>query len=141
MIYDKIENLGKYFSISGLDEVLKGDFQKGRFDIEEKSFGIGLEYETKSRENCLWEAHRKYVDIHLVLSGEEMIDITDIGKMNSSKEYDDKGDYELFTGDGDHLIKLTKGYFLALDPCDVHRTSIKIDNEVALTKYVLKYEI
>ena len=84
----------------------------------------------------LWEAHRKYLDIHLVLEGEEILYINDINNMKSTKEYED--DYELFDGEKQQEIILRPGYFLALYPNEVHKTAIELSNPASLKKLVFK---
>lgn len=139
MIFDKIENINKY----GIDlqfvlnDLKKDNYTKGKFDINEPNlFGIGLEYETKESSEALWEAHRKYLDIHVLLEGEEIINISDIAIMNSTKEYED--DYELFEGTKQHSIHLKPGYFLLLFPHEVHQTSVKLNEIVQVKKNVYK---
>lgn len=139
MIFDKIENINRY----GLDfckylsnENIKS-FKKGRFDIDgEFLFGIGIEYDTSDNNQGVWEAHRKYLDIHIVIEGVEKIDICDINNSKSVKEYED--DYELFNAEPQNSINLFPGYFLILYPNEVHRTG-RISNEVSnIRKHVFK---
>lgn len=139
MIFDKIENINRY----GLnlrfvqDDLEKHQFGKGKFEIEGlHAFGIDLEYETKLEDKALWEAHRKYLDIHVLLEGEEYIHINDINNMKSSKEYED--DYELFDGMSEQSIHLRPGYFLVLFPNEVHKTSILVNNSITVKKKVYK---
>ncbi len=64
MIYDKFKNISRYGILKQIDEFNLKDYQKGKFDIKDETFfGIGLEYNTKSDSECLWEAHQKYLDI------------------------------------------------------------------------------
>jgi biofilm protein TabA len=142
MILDKIENLNNYgFDFQFIfDDLKKENFIKGKFNIQEpKCFGIGLEYATQEAEKALWEAHRKYLDIHIILQGEEIISVTDIKNARSSKEYED--DYELFTAFPEQRIHLKPGYFLVLFPHEVHRTTEQIQNSIQVKKNVYKSQI
>src|SRR5690606_17197425 len=97
MIFDKIENISRYsFSETFVREVLtKSEFVKGKFLLEQEGcFGLGLEYYTQDEQNALWEAHRRYLDIHIILQGEEMVSIANITNAVSTKSYED--DYELY---------------------------------------------
>jgi len=133
MIFDKIENINRYQLPQEGFEELKiflasfdlNAFKKGKFDINgEQLFGIGLEYNTKLAEECLWEAHQKYIDIHMILEGEEKIYINDISNTKLTKTYDKKDDYALFEGEKKDSILLKSGEFLILYPNEVHKTSI-----------------
>lgn len=142
MIFDKLENIDKYgFDFNFVIENLnKSEYVKGKFDISEPElFGIGIEYETKESHEALWESHRKYLDIHVVLEGEEYINISDIKQMRSSKKYED--DYELFIGNTQHSILMKPGYFLVLFPHEVHQTGIKIKTSKNVKKIVYKSAI
>lgn len=142
MIYDKLENLNKYgFNLSFIKKNLDENiFLNGKCEINgNEEFCIGLEYETKNEEDTLWEAHRKYLDIHVILEGEEFINITDIQKMKSIKEYEE--DYELFQGEKEQSIHLYPGYFLLLFPHEVHRTSIAVNEFKKIRKKVFKKNI
>lgn len=142
MILDKIENLHRYqFPKSFCDAISHSrHFQKGRFEINyPNSFGIYLEYETQNAENALWEAHRKYIDIHLILEGEEIVSVADICRAKSTKPYED--DYELFTAEAEQRVILKKGDFLILFPNEVHRTTEKITTSVNVKKYVFKFPV
>lgn len=140
MIFDRLENLHFYVDI-GLDFIMgdleKAEFKSGRFEINEnKEFGIDLEYHTKEESEGLWEAHRQYLDIHVILEGEEIIHINDISKMKSSRDYEP--DYELFEGEKDLSIKLVKGEFLVLFPHEVHKTGVKCSESSLIKKKVYK---
>lgn len=139
MILDKIENLQRYDQrLQFITEILKNrGYVKGKFDITESlQFGIGIEYTTKNSEQGLWEAHRRYLDIHVILEGEELVEIADISNMTSTKDYED--DYELFSGAKDFSVSLVPGDFLVLFPNEVHKTGVKITDTTAVKKIVFK---
>lgn len=139
MIFDRIEKINEYeFDLNFITKDLeKKEFIKGKYNIDELNFfGIGLEYETKDSNEGVWEAHRKYLDIHVVVEGEEIIEISDINVAESIKDYED--DYELFSSTAQHKIHLKPGYFLILFPHEVHKTSVRVNEAVALKKKVFK---
>lgn len=142
MIFDKIENITKYGIDLGfvLDDLRNNNFRRGKFEVGKFGcFGIGLEYETKDSSEGVWEAHRKYLDIHVISEGEEYIHITDIENMQSIKEYED--DYELFDGPTEHKILLKEGFCLILFPNEVHKTSVKVIDRITVRKNVYKKQL
>lgn len=144
MIIDKVENISRYSQILKFisEDLSKNEFSKGRFEISGNDyFGIGLEYQTQESEKALWEAHRKYIDIHVILEGEETVYVNDIEYMQSTIDYVEEGDYQLFQGEGKHSIQLKKGYFLLLYPNEVHKTSIKVNEPVSVRKKVFKLKL
>lgn len=142
MIFDRLENLNNYgLDLSFITEDLRNNlFIKGKFNINEPhSFGIGLEYQTGEAKTALWEAHRKYIDIHLILEGEEWVNVGDIATMQATNDYQD--DYQLFDGKGQHCLHLKAGNFLILFPHEVHQTGIKVKEACPVKKKVYKYLI
>jgi len=139
MIIDNINNLSLYPNLPEqiLSFIQGNQFQEGRTDIEgDNFFAIGLNYETKNQSDGLWEAHRKYLDIHYIVQGQELVHISHIDSMIVSNDYQD--DYQLFEGDKMHEVLLKKDDFLVLYPHEVHKTSI-MNNEVSnVKKFVFK---
>ncbi len=147
MIIEKVENLSRYKLAEGklIDFIKNFDaskYTKGRFEIDgDTFFGIGLEYETKSAEDCLWEAHRKYIDVHWILEGEEKVEVVDINQTKVTKAYDAEHDYALFNGVAENVICMEKGQILVLYPNEVHKTSISVKDQNLVKKIVFKIKM
>ena len=99
-----------------------------------------LQYETKSEQDCFWEAHKKYLDLHLIISGQESIGISNIENMKIGKYEEDK-DYVHVVGDASELITCNTHSFLLLYPEDAHKTSIKVSESQTVKKCVFKIRI
>lgn len=136
MIFDKLENIHRYLDSKTIEEIRKIEFNKGFNKISDKLAVIGLEYETGDEKKFLWEAHRKNIDLHIILEGNEKVYISDIINMKSTKEYED--DYELFEGDKEYEVSLRTGYFLLMYPNEVHKTCIWENESCKVKKNVFK---
>lgn len=142
MIVDVIENIDRYKGLELLKKFKGGMYHKGKFSMDEEAiFGIGLEYDTKEATEGLWEAHRKYLDVHLILEGEEKIHVSDIIHCKPTMDFDNENDYQLFDATMEQEIVLKKGDFLALYPNEVHKTAVKVTDVVSVKKVVFKIEI
>lgn len=142
MIYDKLDNIDRFDLLNQVNEFDVSNYQKGKFEISGNDFfGIGLEYETRNETDCLWEAHRSYLDVHCILEGEEFVHVTDITNTTVTKEYDPEGDYTLFSGKKEHAIHLKKGMFLVLYPNEVHQTAVVAETVSSVKKIVFKLKI
>ena len=84
MIFGNIHNTGEYaflpenvqkcFAYAREHNLLS--YGKGSHEIEGKElFFNRTEYMTTEPEARFWEAHREYLDVHLILSGTERIDV------------------------------------------------------------------
>ena len=50
------------------------DFEKGSYKIDGNEIFVNIVgYETCEKEDRFWEAHKKYIDVHLLLEGSEKI--------------------------------------------------------------------
>lgn len=139
MIYDTIENISRYDLLKQIKTFNLENYKQGKFDINgDAFFGIGLEYTTKEAAECLWEAHRKYLDIHYIIQGEEIINIAETNTMKPTMEFDTENDYQLFEGEKQQSIVLKQGDFLALYPNECHQTAVKINQQTDVKKIVFK---
>lgn len=128
MIFDRLENLGKYIAVnkyvSDVTAFLRErDFSicsLGRQEIDGQNVYANLtKYKTQLPEEAVWEAHRKYIDIHCLIEGEEIIGFGDINKFEKTQEYDFYKDCIFFRGEGNYLT-LRPSFFVLFEPIEVH---------------------
>lgn len=67
-----------------------GSFEK--MMIDDDIFALEQVFYTKDREECFIEAHKKYIDFQLILSGNEQMEYIDIDKLEIDKSYDESKD-------------------------------------------------
>jgi YhcH/YjgK/YiaL family protein len=146
MIFDKIENSAIYENVSPLikkafEYLKQTDFSKmenGKHIIDgDTLFAILQEYDTKNDTDAKLEAHRKYIDVQYVISGEELIGVRPLIYQKPCKEYDTENDYALYD-DTCSFVKINSGQFAVLFPQDLHKPGIKVDNSVKVKKVVIK---
>ncbi len=99
-----------------------------------------LQYETKDETDCIWEAHRQYLDLHYIISGQEIIEISDIRNMSIGKYEEDK-DYVHINGDYDVKLIYKSGSLLLLNTEDAHKTAVKVNESDWVKKAVFKIKI
>ncbi len=84
------------------------------------------------------EAHREYLDIHVLLAGEERIGwrpLDDCG--TPSREYSEEGDYMLFDCPASSYVDLQVGQFAIVWPEDAHAPIIGTEGD-KVRKLVVK---
>ncbi len=97
----------------------------GKHDYSHISDGTTLiinEYETK--DDSPLESHKKYVDIQMVLSGQELILISDISVLSVSEEYDEDRDVMFWKGETQCSLLLEEGNMVILLPNEAHAPSV-----------------
>ena len=97
-------------------------------------------YETIPAQESFFEAHRKYLDIHIMLSGSERVEIAPPEKLT---EFDrvEANDFYAYRGEGDYKLVLSPGDFLVVFPDDAHRIKMQVDGPETVTKAVFKIRI
>lgn len=114
------------------------DYEKGTYIIDGEDIFVNIvRYETFEKEERFWEAHKKYIDIHLMLDGCERIDLNFIENLNQ-REYEEEGDFLPLDGEPNGYIELRKGDFLVCYPEDAHMTAIKVNEKENIKKAIFK---
>ena len=149
MILDTVQNAGLYKNIHknlavGLQYIQDTDFsslEMGKYEIEgDKIFAILQSYDTKEEADCRLEAHKKYIDIQFMISGDEVMGVVPFNNQEISEALPDN-DVTFFKGTGDHVL-VKEGSFTVFYPSDVHAPGIKagISNN-KIVKVVVKVEL
>ena len=117
-------------------------FEKGSHEIDgDRLFVNIVEYTTTTPEERFWEAHKKYLDVHVMLRGTEQIDLNFIQNMKLN-EFVEKDDFLPMDGDKNSSVVLNKGDFLVCYPSDGHRTAVKAKDEPeTIKKAIFKVKI
>jgi YhcH/YjgK/YiaL family protein len=95
--------------------------------VGSKVYALVSRYPSKQLSAARWETHREYIDIQLVVSGKEFVEVRDVQGMTSTEPY--KPDIEFYAlpeGRTAHEMLLEPGVALILYPEDAHRPGIAI---------------
>lgn len=150
MIFDNLKNIGLYLGVNkNLDTAIKflekGDFSfEGKFELDGTNvFMFKDEYTTKLPEDTAWESHDNYMDIQLVLQGEEVIGMTSREDSVTSVPYDGEKDLEFYTSDSgkEKFPVLTDGDFLVIFPHEVHCPKMMSKEQSPVKKMVVKVKL
>ncbi|MCX7043898.1 MAG: YhcH/YjgK/YiaL family protein [Candidatus Sumerlaeota bacterium] len=145
MIIDRLENAALYEGLGrGIAAALKFlrqtdwaamPLEKHEIDGD-NLFALVQEYETRPRDTAAWEAHRKYIDVQYVISGEEAIGYANAGQLKAG-EFNEKDDYMPLEGAGD-VLTLPAGTFMILWPQDAHAPCLAVSQPRKVKKVVIK---
>lgn len=144
MKYQEVQKVSQeaYDFLSNFDAAKYAD---GRHELGNGVYVNIFRYETKSRKDAKYEAHRRYIDIQVVLEGEEIISVEHIDVMHNHtclQAFNEEGDAELYASnvDGDDYV-LRQGDFLILPPEAGHMPSIYIGSPAPVRKAVIKVPV
>lgn len=145
MIIDSLQNLRRYAGLGyGLPQALRflaendlTRLEPGRHDLAgEDLFAVVQDYVSRPVELGTWEAHRRYIDVHYVVSGHERIGFADLQTLQVGDYLPDK-DFLPVRGEGS-TIKLAVGSFVILFPEDAHMPGLADPVPMPIRKVVLK---
>ncbi len=89
-----------------------------------------------------YEAHRKYIDIQLVLRGTELVKTAPLSACSTLEEYDPEADIEWLSSREEYTLLLAPGRLLVLFPWDAHMPSLMPDPEHTRTdKLIFKVPV
>ena len=94
-----------------------------------------FDYETIPLEEAFFEAHKKYLDVHLMLQGTERVDISHPDVLTM---FDHKDDFFAYRGEAEQTLLLSPGSFLVVFPGDAHRIKVQVKGPENVSKVVFK---
>ncbi|MGL5351323.1 MAG: YhcH/YjgK/YiaL family protein [Cetobacterium sp.] len=148
MIFGQLNELKFYKGISqGLDAAIEaienGSYKNGvlgKNEIDGDNVFFNLqECKTKILEECFFECHKKYIDIHVVIEGEEGIGYSLKDSLKEKSEFNEESDFGVLEGIEEYRMNMTKDNFLVVFPDEPHMPLIAKNNEpTELKKVVFK---
>ncbi len=148
MIKDRLVNAECYYGLSdgirtAFEWLKNSDLESlpdGKYLIDgDKIYANVQMYETK--EDALYEAHRRYIDIQYIVNGAERIGVVNYSDCSCEEAYDKERDIEFLNCTYDSFQVLNASEFLLLFPHDAHKPSLSIDKKSAVKKVVVKVSV
>ena len=103
---------------------------------------IGNYYETVSVATAVFEAHRKFVDLQCIVSGEERIGVAKAGT-GVDTPYNEQKDVYFSQVAAEEYVEMKPGSVLCLFPEDMHQVSVQLEEgkPVQVAKMVFKVPV
>lgn len=113
------------YSVGTVTQQIEGD----------KLYVTRFSYETLPKEETFFEAHKKYLDVHVMVEGEERVEIA---SPNALTLFEHKDDFYAYRGEADVDFILRPGMFLVVFPDDAHRIKMQVNGPQTVSKVVFK---
>jgi biofilm protein TabA len=68
-----------------------------RVNLTNEIFALEQVFYTKEREDCFFESHKKYIDLQLLIHGEELMEYAEIEKLCVKTKYNEATDFVIYT--------------------------------------------
>lgn len=149
MIIDRLSNPAPLFQLPthlarALEYLRTTDTRSvalGRHDLDgDRLFALVQEYTTRAADQCVWEAHRRYVDVQFVAVGVERIGYAPLAGMREREAYDSARDVAFFEP-GTEFITIRAGMFAIAGPEDVHSPGHAAGTPALVRKVVVKVAV
>jgi biofilm protein TabA len=149
MIVDTLAQSGRYRGIAFLlDKGLQAAARlaasppaDGKHELGAPGLTASLSsYTTDDPGSKLFEAHRRFIDIQVVLSGSETLYWAPLSSLQAREEYSEEKDISFHDGPAGVAVPLVPGWFAVLFPEDAHKPGCtQIDaGPAAVRKLVIK---
>lgn len=151
MIVDELSNWAGYANISPrlatafryLEEKSWMELPEGEYPIEGRDvFARIMRVEPEPIEGSPFETHYHYVDIHYLVSGEEVLGWAPLPGLVPCKEYNSEKDVIFFHPPRDYVsFKLKPGQFALFLPNDPHSPARCLDKAGEIQKILVKVKL
>jgi len=131
----RYESISPYFkqAFEKIKVFLDGDVSVGRHELDGNIlYANVIEYETKKRSECLFEKHKRYIDIQVVLEGSETIGFESEDKLELLEDKLDESDYALYSLNDEYdTVTLCRGELAIIFEDEPHAPGIAVNDEVS----------
>ncbi len=150
MIVDRLEWWEQYAEIStrlrsGLSYLAGLDtsaYNEKTVEIDGQDvYALFQTYETAGEQDRFYEAHREYIDIQYIASGNECFRVADVSAVNVTTPYTGDGDFELYGLVSGIDLHLGPGQFVVFFPHDAHVPKLQSGETSVIQKIVVKVKV
>lgn len=149
MIVGKLKDIANYKGIqtnldAAIDYILLNSWRKavlGKTEIDHEIIYMNrFDYSCQNVESLDFEAHKNYIDIHLLVEGNEYLYVGDVTNLQIKTAYDSLTDSIVLDGEAESKIRMSEDNFAICFPEDAHMPKIK-DKAEYVKKAVIKVKL
>lgn len=117
--------------------------ESNRVELADGAFAIEQAYESRVRADGFFESHRKYIDVQVVLAGEEIMEVADIAGAPVRQAYNPDRDVIIYADcAGASALRIAAGQAAVFFPVDVHMPCLRAGRDtVVVRKTVVKVPV
>jgi YhcH/YjgK/YiaL family protein len=133
--FDYVEEVMRQDSAGRLRLEALSPGNSNKVELGRGLFAIEQAYETKPRPEGFFESHRTYIDLQVIVSGEELMEVIDISRISVSEPYDPARDLIKYHDIADaSMLRLRAGAAAIFFPVDVHMPSLRLQASATLVR-------
>lgn len=139
-----IQDLPAYLAVprEALDFVrgMTAETPDGRYEFGEDCFINVMHCDTKA-ESTPMEAHEKFIDVQMVLAGEEKICVAEKARLKTVTPYDEEKDIAFYAWESAEEVCYRSGEAVVLYPAEAHLPGRAVGEPMTIKKAVLKIKV
>ncbi|MGX6591678.1 YhcH/YjgK/YiaL family protein [Cetobacterium ceti] len=132
--------LDKALELIESGEFLKGEPGKNVVEGDDLFFNL-VEVDTRELKDCFFETHKDYIDIHVVVEGEENIGYALQEELKAENEYDKCSDFQKFGGEAKQIFTIKNDRFIVFYPEEPHMPLMAIGEPKKIKKAIFKIKL
>lgn len=149
MIYVKRAHLDRYLGLCpALDTAIRhlaqadlASLAPGRNEVDGDNVYINrLDYTTIPEKQAAWEGHAHYGDIHIMITGQERIGVSDASELTQTVRKDDE-DFLGFEGPVRSWYSMAADDVLIVFPEDAHMVKVQLGEAMPVSRAVVKFKL
>jgi YhcH/YjgK/YiaL family protein len=116
--------------------------QQERTELTDGAFGLEQVYLSKPRPEAFFESHKQYIDVQVIVEGEEFIEVADIASLSVKEDRTPAKDVLIYhVAENASVLRLAAGDAAVLFPVDGHMPTVAIKAPALVRKIVVKVPV
>ncbi len=118
--------------------------QQTRTELGAGVFALEQAYISKTRAEAFFESHKSYIDVQVIIEGEEYIEVSDVSRLTLKEDRTPAKDvliYEMAPHGQASVLRLGAGDAAVLFPVDGHMPTIAVGTPALVRKIVVKVPV
>ena len=113
-----------------------------RNELAEGVVAIEQAYTTKPRAEGFFESHRRFIDIQVIVTGTEIMEVVDVAHAKVRESYNEERDLIIYLdAQGASSLTMPAGHAAIFFPVDVHMPTLIAGEPTLVRKVVLKVPV
>jgi biofilm protein TabA len=106
------------------------------------AYAVEMAYLTKPRAEGFFETHRKYIDVQVLVAGDELMELAPVSRLGVTQPYDPAKDFAKHTDTRESsVLRATAGDVAIFWPEDAHMPSLAVNAPALVRKTVVKVPV
>jgi YhcH/YjgK/YiaL family protein len=113
-----------------------------RHELPGGAYAVEMAYQTKPRVGGFYETHRRFIDVQVIVAGEEAMEVEHAERLAVALPYDEDRDFTKYCdSDSPSVLRTRTGDVAVFWPADAHMPSLAVNQPSLVRKTVVKVPV